>query len=49
MKLKKNNWIEPTRHETDEEIKNMIADCESTPLLSVAEAKDNTYCKLAKF
>lgn len=45
----KYNWIEPSRPAGDDDIVQMIADCENSPLLAVAEAKANTYRKLSRW
>lgn len=47
--VRKYNWIEPSHAANSEDIEKMIADCDNSPLLTVAEAKDNTYKQLAKW
>lgn len=46
---KKYNWVSPLRSATDKELKDMLADCINSPLMTVAEAQNNTYGKLAKW
>ena len=46
---KKYNWKDPLRPATEKEIQEMIVACEDTPLLSVAEAKANTYSKIEQW
>ena len=43
------NWINPSRPATDEEIEQMLNECEKSPLLSSKEAKERSMKKLKEW